>query len=169
MINKVYWDLDETLIHTHDEDYIKHDFGFDLDTGGWGGSNYYKTKIRPGAQKVIDYSRSLVGSDNVWILTASIIDYATIINLMAGFGFRPDQIIAREHHKPHLKSKKHQHPDNVLIDNLQPFENTNKMALIGINKDNYLRVKDYYGIDFSDSSFVNDCINFLDKIDQKEL
>lgn len=169
MINRVYWDLDETLIHTHDEDYIKHDFEFDLDTGGWGGSYNYKTKIRPGAQKVIDYSRHLVGVDNVWILTASTIDYATIINHKAGFGFRPDQIIAREHHKTHLKSKEHRHPDNVLIDNLPAFDNTNKTALIGIKRDNYLQVKDYYGIDFSDSTFVEDCINFLNKINEKEL
>lgn len=169
MINRVYWDLDETLIHTHDEDYIKHDFEFDLDSGGWGGSYSYKTKIRPGAQEVIDYSRSLVGAENVWILTASIIDYATIINHMAGFGFRPDQIIAREHQKNHLESKWHRHPDNVLIDNLRPFENTGKMGFIGIDKDNYLRVKDYYGIDFSDSSFVNDCIKFLNRINKKEL
>jgi len=164
MINQIFIDLDETLIHTHNESYITHDFTITLDDSLWGNVVTYKVKVNPASKDVIDYARELVGEENVFILTASIFDYACDINEKAGFGFSLDNIISREKIAALLKhkAKTFHNKNNVLIDNLDYRYNEDKCELIGVNWSQYLKVKDYYGIGEDQTVFKNDCIEFLD-------
>lgn len=52
-------------------------------------------------------------------------------------------------------------PNNVLIDNLPARENWNKMSFIGINTERYLKIYDYYAVDYPDCTFVEDVEEFL--------
>jgi hypothetical protein len=174
MINKIFWDIDETLISTSTykcKDLDQKSFTLKNDL-----SSYY-TVIRPNSQRLIDFSRELVGEKRVFILTTSTNDYANTINEIAGWGFASNQIISRE-------MLKKQHPLqklwreweytprtiksslNVLIDNLPSYDNYNKMQLIGIERhlDRYLKIDDYYGEpnhDF-DVDFESDVKLFLE-------
>lgn len=172
MINYIFWDLDETLIHAHNESHINYDFIICLTDGGWEDETY-KVKVHPAAKEIINYSRELVGDDKVFILTAAVNEYANIINAKAEFGFAPQNIIAREQTRNILRQKDstYSNSDNVLIDNLTPEWNEDKMKVIGINANNYLQVRDYYGVDFTDSkeSFFQQCKLFLNEKHFKEL
>lgn len=174
MINKIYFDADETLIYTMinkpDQDHVQ----FILD----GDSTVYHTIIRPCSHELIRFARELVGKENVHILTTATRDYAESVNRLAGWGFDPKDIFAREdQHKmvsythtayggyqrdytPH----EYANPNNVLIDNLFPRENEGKIAFIGINqtfRDNYMKIDDYYGVNFPEDPFEQDVKEFL--------
>jgi hypothetical protein len=169
MIKRIFWDIDETLIHTSPSpfeegtQYEQFSLPDDLAT--------YYTIIRPCSKSLIQYSRDLVGKDNVYILTTSKHDYANEVNRLADWGFEPDHILTREVIDEHRyataygSSASYQHkladPNNVLIDNLPPRYNENKMILIGIKSDRYLQIRDYYGVDFSDETFQEDVMEFL--------
>lgn len=64
MIDRVFWDIDETLIHTETRPFGE----------GFGDvplvlSDYtYYTKIRPCSMQIVEFSRRLVGHSNVYIL-----------------------------------------------------------------------------------------------------
>lgn len=169
MINAIFWDLDENLLHSL------------FPTQDVRGQNYLSielkdgeilyTIVRPCANKVIEYSRSLVGAENVYILTSAVREYALQINEKAGFRFTPDKVFAREDHAPvrmgygysyltHPKWSK----DNLLIDNL-PYEvNQTKVNFIGnIPKENYLKTRDYYGVNFPGDPFEENIYKFLDE------
>ena len=169
MINKIFIDLDECMLHTllrkPEQEHIRFTLENDLNT--------YYTIIRPCAQKLIDYARELVGKDNVYILTTSTNAYANTINEMTRWGFEGDHIIAREEINRHLIPTAHggrayiekegiAHEDNVLIDNLPYRENMGKVTLIGIKGDRYLKVRDYYGVNGIDyDDFEEDVGEFL--------
>ena len=179
---KIFWDIDETLIHTRTfkSSIYEENFKFRLM-----GQTYY-TCVRPCSEGLIDFSRQLVGKDNVFILTAATHKYALHINEKADWGFTRNQILSREtmarystkvygmygdvsmHVSPHPLADK----SNVLIDNLLPRDNREKIALIGsINPEtNYYNVDDYFGDDSKDEIFEADVKNFLLKhINAKEL
>lgn len=114
------------------------------------------TILRPIAKEVLKFARDLVGSDNVYMLTSASGDYANAFNEEAGLGFRRDQILAREDMERNcvlgpyggkyvVAHPSLAHKDNVLIDNLPPRYNLDKMTFIGINSSRYLKVRDYYG------------------------
>ena len=175
MINKIFWDIDETLIHTsfHEPDQKHISFALEDDL-----SMYY-TIIRPCSNRLIEFSRELVGADNVHILTTATRDYAQEVNRQAGWGFKNEDIFTREdleYHTtklaiaiyggfnestdPHIYA----HKNNVLIDNLPPRENWRKVSFIGIPNNyhtNYLHVRDYYGVDYPDDLFEADVKKFL--------
>jgi hypothetical protein len=170
MINKIFWDIDETLIHTslHEPDQKHISFALEDDL-----SMYY-TIIRPCSHRLIEFSRELVGADNVHILTTATRDYAQEVNRQAGWGFKNEDIFTREDLEYHTtklagiygESDPHiyAHKNNVLIDNLSPRENWRKVTFIGIPNDyhtNYLQVRDYYGVDFPDDLFEADVKKFL--------
>jgi hypothetical protein len=172
MINRIFWDADETLIHTALRKPDQNHVSFALDDG------MYYTIIRPCSKALIDFSRELVGADRVHILTTATRDYAQEVNRLADWGFKNEDIFSREdlashfrtfstayggHHTecdPHIYA----HKGNVIIDNLRPRENERKIAFIGINSNyetNYLRINDYYGVEYADSNFEREVKDFL--------
>jgi hypothetical protein len=169
MINKIFIDLDECILHTLLRNPKQEHIRFTLEDD----ENTYYTIIRPCAQKLIDYARELVGNDNVYILTTSTNAYANTINEMTRWGFERDHIITREEINRHLiptayggsayiEKEGIAHKDNVLIDNLPYRENMGKVTLIGINGDRYLKVRDYYGVNGIDyDDFEEDVREFL--------
>lgn len=171
MIDRVFWDIDETLIHTETRPFGEGygDVEFELD-----GGTYY-TKIRPCSNDLIKFSRDLVGTENVYILTTATRDYALEINRIAGWGFKECNIFARE--DLHLNrysigyggvatmaNTKISSPKNVLIDNLPPRENFNKMCYIGIDCNRYLKIEDYYAVEYANCKFESDVKEFLLKL-----
>jgi len=163
MINKIFWDIDETLIHTlFREKITQPHITFKLQND----KTTYNTIVRDCAQSVIDFSRGIVGADNVYILTAATHDYALKINNLTGWGFGEHQIIAREEIANHKISTAYggsavmastlAHRDNILIDNLPWRYNTDKMSLIGIKQDRYVKIDDYYGVEYEGGYFEKD-------------
>ena len=176
MIKNVFWDLDECLIHTSvNSDPLQTCLMFALDDD----LNNYYTIVRPCAASIIAYSRSLVGHDNVYILTTSTLDYASEIARQAGWNFAADHILTRETMKyhsvqnayggeytltPHIAA----HKNNVLIDNMTPQYNIDKMQLVGINASRYCHIKDYYGVNHPGSTFEEDVKEFLNTLHNEE-
>ena len=173
MINRIYFDADETLIHTEMRPPNQDHIVLALDDGGM-----YYTILRPCAKRLIEFARDLVGKDRVHILTTATRDYAQDVNRQAGWGFKNEDIFAREDQAKHRRSFStayggyhceidphiYAHKDNVLIDNLPRRENQLKIGFIGIGKTedtNYLKIDDYYGVEYSDSTFEEDVKNFL--------
>jgi len=169
MIKSIYWDIDETLIHSSIKDPNQNHLEILL-----ADNDRYYTIVRPCAQRIIDFSRNLVGRENVFILTAATTDYVRAINEKAGWGFPNEQIFAREDQEKYsyhgayggtqYVDSSQAHPDNVLIDNLHPRHNEGKIAFLGIWKtchENYLQVRDYWGVNFSDDPFEEDVKEFL--------
>lgn len=174
MINKIFFDIDETLIHTTTYDPEQECHKFELD----GDYFTYYTIVRPCAMSLIQFARDLVGFENVHILTTATRDYAETINELAGWGFNKEDIFTREdirghrrefptayggvyhEYDPHIYANK----NNVLIDNLPPRSNYNKVVFIGISNledTNYLHIRDYYGVDRPHDTFEQDVKNFL--------
>lgn len=168
MINIINFDLDECLIHSMwpSEDCDQEHLVVELEN-----NEVYNVVVHPNAKEVIDYARTLVGPENVYILTTSMSVYANKINEMAGFGFPKSHIRAREQHATpirmgyghHWPSHEKYSKDNVLIDNLPPYYNEVKMSYLGIKKDRYLQVRDYYGVNFPNDPFADDVYRFLDQ------
>lgn len=178
MINKIFWDIDETLIHTLMSDPKQEHVQLVFD------DHTYYTIIRPVSHELIQFSRNLVGKENVHILTTATRDYAEQVNALAGWGFDNADIFTREDQAaarvwvataygggygattPH----EYANPNNVLIDNLPPRENQGKIQFIGISdtyKTNYLKIDDYYGVDFPDNSFEEDVKTFLTNLSEQ--
>jgi hypothetical protein len=116
----------------------------------------------------------------VHILTTATRDYAEKVNALAGWDFDPKDIFAREDQEAarvwvsaaygggYNETAPHEYadPNNVLIDNLYPRENQGKIQFIGINdvyKTNYLKIDDYYGVNFPEDPFEEDVREFLTK------
>jgi len=172
MIQAIFWDLDECILYTDVNDTDVNDPGqehisFTLDESPL----QYFTIIRPCALELIKFSRNLVGHNNVYILTTSTENYANKINELAGFGFASDHIFHRETIQKAWYSAAYgggstapcnvASKENVLIDNLPSKENYSKMNLIGINRDRYLKVDDYYGCNYPEDPFEDDVKKFL--------
>jgi len=170
---KLFWDIDETLIHSraHIHDKYKHTFTVDVYD-----DELYYTCVRPCAKQVIEYSREVFGADNVYILTAAAELYAQRINKKAGWNFTEDHIIGRETIErysikiPSLYGSDifvSEHPlankNNLLIDNLFPPFNHEKTSLMLINpQKNYLTVEDYIGNNLDDDIFRDKVKHFMD-------
>lgn len=160
MIKRIFQDIDECILYT---DVI----GGAVASTLWhkfklhGDSSTYHTIFRPCAKRIFDFYRSIVGEDNVYILTTATQDYAEELNIAGGFGLNADHIISRKVIKKYEKMKHHPRPtrhplfdaDNVLIDNLQYGYNLEKVNLMGISLPNYLCTGEYYGDDESDDEF----------------
>lgn len=169
MIDCVFWDLDETLIHSMTDDNGDFDFTVVYDQGLWSTIDTYYVKVRQGSKDVIDYSRNLVGHKNVFILTAAVYEYAFDICNKADFGFNREQIISREQIKFFAKrnESKYKNENNVLIDNLHVLDNQDKLKVIGIKKDRYLNIEGFYGNEIPGDTFKQDCIEFLNSMNKE--
>jgi hypothetical protein len=166
MIKNIFLDIDETLIHSS---YDKPGFRNDYLTLKFAEGRDLYTIVRPCADKIIQYAKNLVGFENVYILTTSTREYAEQVNDGAGWNFDVASIFTREDLRDAtLNGTTIAHPtlahaDNVIVDNLPPRYNLTKMAYIGIDTDQYLQVRDYYGTtdDETESAFYEQVVNFL--------
>lgn len=173
-INKIFWDIDETLIHTihaANKRQVWTPFTFEHDDQ----THNMFVRIRPCALELINFSRELVGEDNVHILTTSIFEYAQAISKLGGWGFKDSDIFARgiiEKHTIKMPvmygyetyTAKHEYANknNVLIDNLPAQNNMSKVSMMDISLPNgYLHVQDYYGCDEDDEAFKEQAKQFL--------
>lgn len=167
MIKHIFFDLDETLAHTDIVEPDQSCLNIVLAEG------VYYTIVRPQAKTVIEFARDMVGKKNVHILTAAMFHYAMEVNVMAEFGFNPENIHSAEHMKDHLcygaygdsfviPNTKIADKTNVLIDNLYPEYNRRKLDYIGGRVKNYLKVDDYYGVNYPDCTFEKDVKLFLE-------
>lgn len=150
-INKIYFDIDETLIHTllveenpHVDYFDSREFGI---PGLDGGTESYYVIGRPCATELIEHARKLVGHENVYILTAATRDYAQAVNEILAFGFDHNNILARE---DMMETRIHHtaNENNVIIDNMPIRYNYEKIQFIGLENtahDNYVKVHDWYG------------------------
>ena len=170
---KVFFDLDETLIHsrTYKPRTQESFFSFSIN------KEKFWTSIRPSAKEVIDFARQQVGHENVYILTVASYDYAHRICNSQNWGFLPDYIIARETIKRYtievpmmytMERVVSRHPlaheSNILIDNLPPKHNDDKTNLMGINPvTHYLQIEEYlgYNIEHQENTFKEQVKNFI--------
>jgi hypothetical protein len=171
---KIFWDIDETLIHSRLAPSKRYAPSIRFRLGS--GEEFY-TSVRPCSKALIEYSRSLVGEENVHILTAATFDYAKKISRLAEWGFSDENIFSRETMKkysieiPSLYGSSRvvsRHPFankyNVLIDNLLPSWNDEKTTLMGINpQTHYLKVEDYMGDNSDEDIFADIAKHFLNE------
>lgn len=171
MINAIFFDADNTLIYSDlDQPNQKH-LRVVLENGG-----IYYTMVRPCAKRLIDYARLLIGHKNVYILTAATKDYASEISRLAEWGFPETHILAREDMEANyyataygghtITPSQYASLDNVLIDNLDPRYNEDKISFLGMWRSidtNYFKVHDYYGTNFPNDPFEEDIMKFLDE------
>ena len=175
MIKRIFQDIDECILHTvinthPHETYVE----FTLPGYDDGSLHTYRTIIRPCAKELFEYYNSVVGKENVYILTSATRDYAETLNRLGEFGLDTDHIFAREDISKHSHSsawswsgESHQmaHPladkDNVLIDNLPQRYNTSKIDFMNIAFDNYHQTPEYYGVNYTDDPFFDNIKKFI--------
>lgn len=162
MSKKIFWGIDETLIYTPIA-FKPKDYTFDFTLGGHWGNLIHYTFVRPSSLELIEFSREIVGNENVHILTTSVTDYANAVNKGARWGFREDQIIARETLKEYTdKAHAWARDGNILIDNLPFHLSQTKVKMMGIKECDYIKVDDYYGqTDIDENEF---CQRIKDEI-----
>jgi FMN phosphatase YigB (HAD superfamily) len=160
MIKNIFFDLDETLAFMDSSDPKQEHYPFTTEHG----ETYYAI-LRPKAKEVIAFARALVGIENVYILTAATKDYACNANRVLDLGFPEAHIFAREDVRAHraqigygygiLPHGTLAYKNNILIDNLPPRENTEKIDFLGMHnwQDTYIKVPDYYGANYSGYDF----------------
>lgn len=168
MIKRIFQDLDECILHTYansipPSEYVEFILSEDMHT--------YRTMIRPCAKRLFEYYNSVVGKENVYILTTATRDYAETLNRLGEFGLDNDHIYTREDIQQYSISHGYggegtlpmliADKDNVLIDNLPPRYNYNKMDMMGIVTKNYYQTREYYGLNDDDEYFFEDVVKFI--------
>lgn len=176
MINNIYFDLDECLLHTS----VDTDPGqncFQQKLMEWSVKEKrdvlktFYTIIRPCAKELFDFAWNIVGEEHVYILTDSVFDYASGINNAMGF-VDPCRLLTREDLNRHqvsgayggLYSLKHEtaHPLNLLIDDIPPRYNERKTGFLGImDPERYHLVRAYWGVNFPDEPFQKQVEDFI--------
>ena len=129
MINKIFWDNDECLVSAY-QVFSKNE-ETDFDVGIKVENDVYNLKINPYAWKMLEFSRKLVGAENVWMITTGTRDYAEAVIEVCGFGFPSNQILTREDIYGMIRHIRfdpefinpYKNKNNVLIDNLSPRHN----------------------------------------------
>jgi hypothetical protein len=171
MIKRIFQDLDECILHTlvntppyEGEKYVEYTLGKD--------TLIYRTVIRPCAKELFEYYNSVVGKDNVYILTTATRDYAHELNRLGEFGLNEDHILSREDIQQYRVSigwggegaapSPIADPNNVLIDNLPPRDNWAKMDMMGIVTKNYCQTPEYYGTNLSYDNFLAGVKEFIE-------
>ena len=168
MIKRIFQDLDECILHTvvntiPSNEFVEFTLSEDIYT--------YRTMIRPCAKELFSYYNDTVGKENVYILTTSTLDYAKELNRLGEFGLDADHIYTREDIQQYSISFGYggegtvampiADKDNVLIDNLSPRHNYNKMDMMGIVTKNYYQTPEYYGNNLNDEDFFENIKKFL--------
>ena len=170
MIKRIFQDLDECILYTlvnkvptENEKYVEFILGKE--------TAIYRTVIRPCAKELFEYYNSIVGKENVYILTTATRDYAEELNRLGKFGLDTDHIYTREDIQQYSISYGYggegtlpmpiADKDNVLIDNLPPLWNSDKMGMMGISTKNYYQAPEYYGNNSFDRVFFENVKQFI--------
>ena len=166
-IKNILLDLDETLIHTQivgNKYFIDENEAFNIQFRLNNDPLYYLTWIRKEAQKVIDFSREVVGYDNVFLFTRGASDYAAGVNEHAKFGFTNEQILWREKWSELESFSRWEKfdADNILVDNEKYVDNMEKIVFSGVAATNYLNCRNFFGAHFQDF-FGDEVIDFIKK------
>jgi len=171
MIKRIFQDLDECILHTfanampyEGEKYVEFELTDDM--------HIYRSVIRPCAKELFEYYNSVVGKDNVYILTTATRDYAHALNRLGEFGLDEHHIFTREDIQQYKVSWGWDgegvtplpiaDKDNVLIDNLPPRYNEVKMSMMGIVTKNYYQTPEYYGNNLSEDNFLAGIKKFIE-------
>ena len=157
MIKRIFQDLDECILHTtvnNDPGQTHVEFMLPEDV------HTYRTIIRPCAKQLFAYYNDLIGKENVYILTTATREYAEALNRLGEFGLDYAHIFTREDIQQYKISFGYggegvmkmpiADKDNVLIDNLPPRYNCDKMDMMGIVTKNYHQTPEYYGNNLND-------------------
>ena len=124
--NNLFWDLDETLVHTLVASNEKHaDELIDLYGEHWAGTKinirhdgWYVTFLRKSTKRLLEFSRELLGPENVYMLSHGSNDYIAWVNVRVGLGFDPNtNLFGREDVFWLDTCPKFKDHFNVLIDN----------------------------------------------------
>lgn len=124
--NKLFWDLDETMVHSMYANNEEHaDQLLELYSEHWKGvkfkirhDGWYVSFLRDSTKKLLEFSRELLGEENVYILTAGSQDYVLWVNMYVGLGFDPNtNIFSREDFARQEVCPNFKDTFNVLIDN----------------------------------------------------
>lgn len=163
MIKNIYFDLDETLIHSEVYPYPQAVHEFEIYPYG-----KYHVAVRNKIHDAIGFARDMVGSDNVFILTVSISLYATEINNLCKLGFKDQNILTRSVLETGDRHEKADH-SNLLIDNLPIRDNFKKLKFIGIenNHERYLEVDDFWGVNFPNDKFLSQIQKKINEINSR--
>lgn len=143
----IFFDLDETLIHTvlgsklcdtQVQTFVEPD-----------GYQYW-TFPRYQASPVVDYARETFGAENVYILTIGTYDYACAVNDAMNLGFEHDHIWARGdlEHSASIgymcnKSISVRDHRNILIDNREYAHNMIKVNFLRMSHRDYFECVDF--------------------------
>lgn len=128
--NKLFWDLDETLVHSMYANNEEHaDQLIDMYGEHWKGvkfeirhDGWFVSFLRNSTQRLLEFSRELLGKENVYILSAGSCDYVLWANTKIELGFDPNtNIFTREDFTYTETSPKFKDTFNVLIDNENYF------------------------------------------------
>lgn len=156
-MNRLFLDFDNTMAHslyanneTHADqllyDYGEHWYGVKFRIGGDGWLVSFK---RNWTDDLLNFSRNLVGNDNVYILTTGTLDYIRWCNVKLELGFDPNTNISgredisyRDTHPKFIDSH------NVLVDDLSYSDHASGTRgkvkfLNNISKDQYLQVQPF--------------------------
>ena len=168
MIKRIFQDLDECILHTtvnNDPGQTHVEFMLPEDV------HTYRTIIRPCAKDLFAYYNDLIGKENVYILTTATREYAEALNRLGEFGLDYAHIFTREDIQQYKTSFAYggegvmkmpiADKDNVLIDNLPPRYNCDKMDMMGIVTKNYHQTPEYYGNNLNDEDFFENIKKFL--------
>lgn len=124
--NRLFWDLDETLVHTMVADSEKHANELvDLYGEHWSGipfkirhDGWYVVFVRNSTKRLLEFSRELLGHDNVYLLSVGTVDYVAWVNVKAELGFDPNtNLFGREDIVMTETCPKFKDSHNVLVDN----------------------------------------------------
>ena len=149
---RTYVDLDDTLINA------VHGAGRGIGKRtlvGVGAGDFYHSLIRPKAGELLSSLREM---GEVYMLTTATRAYACAHNDIFQLGFSDDQIVAREDYVTRITlayssawvaTAERVCPDARLIDNLPIGADAArlKMSYLGIKKDRYIQIREFYGKD----------------------
>lgn len=149
METKIWLDLDDTLIKSF---YIENDIFYDDLKNSKQTKHHrnechtgYLTFLRPIGDEIIKYSKELVGSENVYILTAASRNYALDIVREMVINISFSNIMTRDELDEFRVDRVKQEGTNILIDDLPYYDNYHKLNYLDIpkNLERYIQIAPY--------------------------
>ena len=158
MNNKLFFDLEETLVSTTINNEVESDLLI-----SYGKKMRAYTNIRPGAVEAIERSIRSVGFFDVHLITESYKDYVSELCRLGKLSFYQRNIISDVKRVMDLGDDVNE-SNNYLVSSRDFDPSDRKCRLLGIkDEDSYLKVKPYLSGD-DDSCFLESVVNQISKI-----